>query len=169
MKRHLQLSVVLVLPLLLAASLHAASLTNIRCEYLENPLGIAAARPRLSWVIAESQSEISNSKSQIPRNQKQTAYQVLVASSEELLKTAKGDLWDSGKVASDQSIHVEYGGKPLASRMECYWKVRVWDQDGNASGWSTSALWTMGLLKPDDWQAKWIGFQADETPTHRNR
>jgi alpha-L-rhamnosidase len=87
----------------------AANLTHLRCEYRENPLGIDAAKPRLSW-------QISDLKSEIPRGQKQTAYQVLVASSEELLKKDKGDLWDSGKVASDQSIQAEYGG-PLLSKI----------------------------------------------------
>ncbi|MCX6635598.1 MAG: hypothetical protein NT090_11040, partial [Acidobacteria bacterium] len=95
----------------------AADLTNLRCEYLTDPLGIDVEKPRLSWVI-----EDKGQKTEV-RGQKQTAYQVLVASSEELLKKDKGDLWDSGKVASDQSIQVEYHGKPLKSRMYCHWKV----------------------------------------------
>jgi len=137
----------LFLPL---AALHAAAVTNLRCEYHENPLGIDVEKPRLSWVVEES--------SQIPevRGQKQTAYQVLVASSEELLKQGQGDLWDSGKVESDQSIQVEYAGTRMKSRMRCQWQVRVWDKDGKASDWSKPALWTMGLLKAGDWQAKWI-------------
>ena len=91
------------------------------------------------------------------RGIKQTAYQILVASTPEILAKEKGDLWDSGKVAGDQSIQVEYAGKPLASRTDCHWKVRVWDKDGKASDWSQPALWRMGLLNPEDWQAKWIG------------
>jgi len=141
---------------------------RLRCEYRENPLGIDAEKPRLSWVI-----EDRGQKTEV-RGQKQTAYQVLVASSEELLKKDKGDLWDSGKVASDQSIQVEYQGKPLESRMVCHWKVRVWlavsklpgeggDRKGKASDWSKPALWTMGLLKPEDWQAKWIKSAGNET------
>ena len=127
----------------------AVNLTNLRCEYRDNPLGIDAAKPRLSWVIFDQ-------RSQIARGQKQTAYQVLVASSEELLKKNKGELWDSGKVASDQSIQVEYAGTPLVSRMECHWKARVWFNDGEVSAWSQPAGWSMGLLKPEDWQAKWV-------------
>ena len=134
----------------------AADLTNLRCEYLADPLGIDVARPRLSWIIADSESEIGNVKSEIPRGQKQTAYQVLVASTPELLARDQGDLWDSGKVVSDQSIQVEYAGKPLKSRMQCCWKVRVWDKDGKVSPWSGPARWMMGLLKPEDWQGKWI-------------
>ena len=73
------------------------------------------------------------------------------SSSAELLKKDKGDLWDSGKVESDQSIHVEYSGKPLESQMPCYWKVRVWDQAGADCGWSELASWTIGLLDAAEW------------------
>ena len=134
---------------------YGADLTNLRCEYRTDPLGIDAARPRLSWVITSDR-----------RGERQTAYQVLVASSDEILKKDQGDQWDSGKVASDQSIQVEYAGKPLASRAVCHWKVRVWLSDGKPSAWSRPALWTMGLVKPEDpssqgsaaagWQAKWV-------------
>ena len=103
-------------------------------------------RPRLSWILTSDQ-----------RGQKQTAYQVLVSSTAELLARNQGDLWNSGKVSSDQSIQVEYLGKPLVSRMGCHWKVRVWDKEGKISGWSSPAFWSMGLLHPEDWQAKWIG------------
>ncbi|MCX6915551.1 MAG: alpha-galactosidase, partial [Verrucomicrobia bacterium] len=125
---------------------------QLRCEYLNNPLGIEAMRPRLSWIITSDQ-----------RGQKQTAYQVLVASSESLLKQNKGDLWDSGKVQSDHSVLVAYNGKPLASGAQCFWKVRAWGIDQKSSPWSESALWTMGLLKPEDWQAKWICWQGSDT------
>ena len=144
----------------------AADITNLGCEYLTNPLGIDVAKPRLSWVIADAGRRTAD------RGQKQTAYQVLVASTPELLTKDQGDLWDSGKVASDQSIQVEYGGKALTSRTRCYWKVRVWlarrspggvgnlgeggDKDGHRSTWSQPALWTMGLLNPKDWEAAWI-------------
>ena len=128
----------------------ATNITNLRCEYRENPLGIDVEKPQLSWMMVNS---VSGSAIRI---QKQTAYQILVTSSEEVLKHNQGDYWDSGKVASDQSIEVEYQGKQLASRMRCFWKVRVWDKDGKASAWSEPALWTMGLVNPEDWTAKWI-------------
>ena len=121
----------------------ATEVTDLRCEYLINPLGIDVVKPRLSWIIKSDQ-----------RGEKQTAYQVLVASSEELLKKNQGDLWDSGKVKLDQSIHVEYAGKNLESRMRCFWKVRTWTTGGRA--WSKTSTWEMGLLKPDDWKAQWI-------------
>jgi alpha-L-rhamnosidase len=113
-----------------------------------DPLGIDAAQPRLSWVLEASESAA--------RGQTQTAYQVLVASTGELLGKDQGDLWDSGRVASDATIQVEYAGKPMASRMRCHWKVRVWDGQGHVSPWSSPATWEMALLKADDWKAVWI-------------
>jgi len=123
----------------------AATLTNVRCEYLADPLGIDVAKPRLSWVIESAQ-----------RGERQTAYQVMVASTPEFLARNQGDLWDSGKVGADQSTQVEYAGKPLLSRTRCHWKVRVWDKDGHRSAWSQPAMWTMGLLKHSDWTARMI-------------
>ena len=135
-----------------ANHLTAAEVQNLRCEYLANPLGIDVCVPRLSWILQSDQ-----------RGEKQTAYQVLVASTPGLLAKDAGDRWDSGKISSDQSIQVEYAGKPVQSRMACYWKVRVWDKDGKASYWSQPALWSMGLLKSEDWQAKWIGLDEVQT------
>ena len=125
------------------------SVTDLRCEYLVDPLGIDVVEPRLSWIIESN-----------VRGQKQSAYQVLAASSEEKLAANQGDLWDSKKVETDQSIHVVYGGKALQSETRCYWKVRVWDKDGKATEWSKAAKWTMGLLNEADWQAKWIGLDG---------
>lgn len=133
------------------SSLHPANLT---CEYRQNPLGIDVFKPRLAWV---SQATVPTE-----RGQRQTAYQVLVASNMETLNKDTGDLWDSGKIPSDQSIQLEYAGRPLTSRMRCFWKVKVWDQNGHPSDWSEPALWTMGLLQPDDWKARWI--RIDEPP-----
>ena len=135
----------------LATPCHAETrVGELRCEYLANPLGIDTPNPRLSWVMTSDQ-----------RGEKQTAYQVLVASSPEALAKNTGDLWDSGKVPSDQSSHVTYAGKGLISRQQCFWKVRVWDKNGQALPWSKPASWSMGLLKPEDWQAQWIGRPND--------
>lgn len=144
---------------------------DLRCEYLKNPLGIDVVKPRLSWKlkVENQKSEASNVKD-TPRGVKQMAYQILVASSEELLKEDKADLWDSGKVDSDRSIHVEYAGKPLKSRSDCHWKVRVWTvssltaepRSPTASTWSQSARWTMGLLEAEAWCAKWIGWDKHD-------
>ncbi|MHC1591934.1 MAG: alpha-L-rhamnosidase N-terminal domain-containing protein, partial [Candidatus Helarchaeales archaeon] len=118
----------------------------LRCEYLINPIGIDVSNPRLSWTLASEK-----------RAQRQTAFQILVASSRELLNKDVGDLWDSGRVYSDDSIHVKYQGKELHSHEFCYWKVRIWDQDGNPSAWSDVAFWSMGILHQDEWKARWIG------------
>ncbi|MDP8245163.1 MAG: glycoside hydrolase family 78 protein [Candidatus Hinthialibacter antarcticus] len=129
-------------------------ITRLRCEYLENPLSIDEPSPRLSWELLSNQ-----------RGQKQSAYQVLVASNEEILSKHNGNLWDTGKVKSDASIHIAYDGKPLQSQMQCFWKVRVWDADGEASAWSQPAFWGTGLLKPSDWKAKWVGWDhSDPAP-----
>ena len=130
------------------STLQAAEVQHLRCEYLENPLGIDPVAPRLSWEL--------NATSE--RGFKQTAYQILVSSSEDILKSDKGDLWDSGKAVSDQQNQIEYSGKPLFSLARCFWKARIWDKDGKPSAWSKTALWTMGILKPDAWKAKWIGL-----------
>ena len=119
---------------------------HLRCEYLEKPQGIDIAEPRLSWVLHSKE-----------RAEKQTAYQLLVASSAEKLEQGEGDLWNSGKVDSDQSTQVVYGGAPLRSRMRCYWKVQVWDAKGHAAGcWyrrgakTTMVLAAYGLLLKTD-------------------
>ncbi len=122
---------------------------RLRCEYRAEPLGIDSPRPRLGWLI---ESPV--------RGQRQTAYHLLVAGTAETLSKDHGDLWDSGKVVSDRQHLIDYAGKPLESRMRCYWKVRIWDKDGNPSAWSQDATWTMGLLVPDDWRAQWIGAEA---------
>ncbi len=126
------------------------TVSELRCEYRVNPLGIDIVKPRLSWITESGQ-----------RGQMQSAYQILVADSEEDLGRNQSNLWDSGKVESEQSSQVVYEGKPLKSRMRCFWKVRVWDKDGNASAWSKPAMWTVGLLDPGDWQAKWIGYDEE--------
>ena len=94
--------------------------------------------------------------------EKQSAFQIIVASSMEKLAGGDGDLWDSGKVASQRSIFVEYAGKDLQSGQACYWEVRVWDAQGQSGAWSSPAFWTMGLLKDGDWHAKWIGLDTGE-------
>jgi alpha-L-rhamnosidase len=122
----------------------------LRCEYRVEPLGIGVARPRLFWEMQDDR-----------RGARQTAYQILVASSPDLLAADKGDLWDSSRVESNQTAQIVYAGKPLSSRTKCHWKVRLWDHEGNASRWSAPALWSMGLLVPTDFLpgTKWIGYE----------
>lgn len=119
---------------------------TLRCEYLESPLGLEVTQPRLSWQL-----------SQPGPGTRQTAYQVMVATSESMLQAGTPDLWDSGKTDADRSIQIEYRGKPLATGMEVYWKVMVWDEKSSPSAWSPTARWEMGLLNEKDWRAQWIG------------
>ena len=142
---------ILTLGAMLLAGLCSASVAtkNLRCEYLANPLGIDATSPRLSWVLESSQ-----------RGEKQTAYQVLVASTPKLLSQDQGDLWNSGQVAADDSSQIVYAGSPLVSRQSCFWKVRAWDRSGKPGKWSQLAEWHMGLLDPADWKAQWITTEA---------
>jgi alpha-L-rhamnosidase len=159
MKRALTLSPIL---LILASSFFPPALAaesvlhpvDLRCEYLKNPLGIDRIHPRLSWRLQAAPSG--------GRGLMQSAFQILVAASEPALADDKGDLWDSGKMDSDRSNLVTYAGKPLESHQFCWWKVRIWDQKGTASAWSEPAVWTMGLLQPGDWDAKWIGLNSGD-------
>jgi len=155
MKRTYVLFVITIVAVaVLAINVSAAApieIVNLRCEYLENPLGIDVVKPRLSWIMESNE-----------RSQKQTAYRLIVSSTREKLAQNTGDFWDTGKVQSDQSIQLVYKGKALTSRMQCFWKVMVWDKGGNPSAWSGPAEWSMGLLDPEDWTAKWITHSAPE-------
>jgi alpha-L-rhamnosidase len=128
--------------------------TEITCNYLKNPLGVETQSPCLSWVLDSHE-----------RDQCQTAYRILVASSEELLNADYGDTWDSGRIESSQSIHVSYDGKRLASRQRYYWKVQTWDKVGRISQWSEVAYWEMGILDESEWQAQWIGSSSSGDPS----
>jgi alpha-L-rhamnosidase len=141
-----------------AVTLQAASaltLANLRCEYLRAPSGIDVLQPRLSWELTGE-----------GRNLRQTAWQILAASSPELLQEGRADLWDSGKVSSDETAHIRYAGKALQSAQQVFWKVRVYDQVDGVSEWSPVARWTMGLLQETDWRAKWIGLDGKIVPNH---
>ena len=123
--------------------------TDLRCEYDANPLGVEARSPRLSWKMETNAKGAS-----------QSAYHIMVASSEQLLEKGLPDLWDSGMLKSDQSSQVEYKGKTLKSGMKVFWKVQTRDEQHYTSDWSKIAVWEMGLLNADEWQAKWIGAPA---------
>lgn len=125
------------------------TITNLRCEYSENPLGVETRQPRLNWQLASGE-----------RNQRQTAFRVLVSDSPESLQKGQGTFWDSGKQATDQSLLVPYAGKPLLAAKQYFWKVMVWDKAGKPSAWSSVAHWRMGLPTATDWgKAQWIGLE----------
>jgi alpha-L-rhamnosidase len=123
---------------------------RLRCEYSVDPLGIDVATPRLFWQVESAD-----------RGERQTAWQVLVASSPDILSAGRGDLWDSGRVDSDATTHIRYAGAALASSQKVHWKVRVWDRGGRPSGWSAPATWTMGVLTAQEWKGIWIGAPAE--------
>ena len=157
------------LPLLVAvwvglAGLATAGMTvdELRCEYAVNPVGIDTPQPRLSWTLRATE-----------RAQRQSAYQLRVAASPQALEQGQPLLWDTGKVASDQSAHIVYAGTPLRAGERCYWQVRVWPvlsavegpalsavEGGQPSPWSAAASWQVAKLSAADWQARWIGPAA---------
>ena len=124
--------------------------TNLRCEYRSNPLGIDLVSPRFSWQLDAPQ-----------RGARQTAYQVACYHTKSPAfpqsETGEDPLWDSGKVISDRSIHIPYGGPALQSRQRVTWRVRVWDELDRLTEWSEAAWFEMGLLSPNDWKAEWVG------------
>ena len=129
--------------------------TNLKCEYKVNPLGVDIEKPRFSW-ISES----------VHRGVSQTAYQILVASELKKLDENTPDLWDSQMVSSDKSSQIAYEGKPFESNHKYFWKVKTWDQNGGTHI-SDATFWTTGLLHDSDWKAKWIGLEkalGDDDP-----
>ncbi|MEV8021951.1 alpha-L-rhamnosidase [Streptomyces sp. NPDC086554] len=121
--------------------------TRPTVEYVRHPLGLDVPRPRLSWPLASEEE-----------GQAQSAYQVRVATSPGRL--ADPDVWDSGKVASGDSVLVPYAGPELKARTRYHWSVRVWDTAGKASDWSEPSWWETGLSAASDWSARWIGAPA---------
>jgi len=131
----------------------AASVIALHCDGRRDPMGLDDPQPELSWIISTDL-----------RGYHQRAYQILVASSAALLAGDQGDLWNSHKVNSEESAHVPYAGGALGSRIQAFWKVRVWNQAGQVSAWSKTATWTMGLLQSSDWSAQWITASKWYTP-----
>jgi alpha-L-rhamnosidase len=136
----------------------AAFPDKLKCDSWSNPQGIDVVSPVLSWTINNKSSQ---------RNIRQTAYQVLMASSSEKLQANVGDVWNSGEVKSDKMSSVNYSGKPLLSSHTYWWKVKIWDTKGKESGWSEPANWTMGILAGTDWKAQWITAQGAEKYAHQ--
>jgi alpha-L-rhamnosidase len=118
---------------------------RLRCEYLSEPLGVDAAAPRLSWSLESPR-----------RGDLQTAFQILVSSAPELLRSDIGDFWDTGKIQGERAPVVEYAGEQLLSCARYHWKVRWWDREGAPSPWSEPASFVTGFLNEGDWKPKWI-------------
>lgn len=119
---------------------------DLRCEYVTEPLGVDVARPRLSWVVGDRRRAAS-----------QTAYQILAATSPGLLTPAAADVWDSGKVPGDRTLHVEWGGPSLAAATRVFWTVRTWNAADMPSAFAETTWFETGLPPGDGWGARWIG------------
>ncbi len=130
---------------------------ELRVDNLKNPLGIDDATPKFSWQLRDAE-----------RGAKQTAYEVLVASSPELLTKSKADVWDSGRVASGQSLNVRYGGPALESSTRSFWCVKLWGADGKTYAAGETGWFETGLTSQDEWNAQWIGYETPEEATVRH-
>jgi len=126
---------------------------NLECEYLENPLGIDVVTNPLCPAAQTGQN-----------NFRQKAYRILIATDKTKLEDNVGDLWDTDKMLSEQSNQIVYKGAELKPRQKVFWKVRIWDENNNASKWSEIATWEMGLINDSDWKAKWIGKIDERKP-----
>ncbi|MCD9020827.1 glycoside hydrolase family 78 protein [Cohnella silvisoli] len=115
---------------------------ELRCEYKNNPVGIDVINPRISWKLKSDQRSI-----------KQSVYEIEVADDQSF----ENGVWNSGKVISDQSVHVELDGLNVVSRKRYHYRVKGWNQNGDSSGWSEPAYWETGILDKKEWQAQWIG------------
>ena len=144
----------LLFSLIFAAAAQATPV-RLRSEAVQNPLGIDIAAPHLSW-----QSDSTE------RNWSQSAYQIIVASSDAGLRRGSADIWDSGKVTSAESVGILYGGPKLEARTRYYWAVRVWDAKGHASTSVESAWWETGL-GATAWKAKWIAWKNSDEDADR--
>ncbi|MCC6491443.1 MAG: family 78 glycoside hydrolase catalytic domain [Pirellulales bacterium] len=134
-----------------ADDLSSVRVDRLRCEARDAALNVDCADPRLSWILSSEEP-----------GQRQTAYQALCATSPALLTPDKADLWDSGRVQSDQSIHIPYAGRPLRSNQRVFWTVRIWDRHGAPAPWAPPAEWTTAILDSADWAARWIASDRGE-------
>jgi alpha-L-rhamnosidase len=146
-------SVAVVWILLSASAVYAQSTKPVKleCESLFTPLGMDSKEPLLSWQMEDSRA-----------GARQTAYQIVVGSTEASVAAGKGELWDSGRVESDISQGVPYKGTAFEPSKRYYWRVVIWDQNGKASTPSAPSWWETGLLDQENWKAKWIGYEEPE-------
>ena len=136
------------------AQSHLLPANNLECDAMTQPMAVESAAPQLEWRLAAASADAHGVR--------QGAYRVLVASSRKLLDADTGDIWDSGRVASDATFGIPYRGKTLQPEAVYFWKVMVWDERGEAAGWSGAATWTMA---PRTWTAKWIAQRGTTNET----
>ena len=134
----------------------ALEVKNLQLEYQENPQGIDVEKPRFSWVL-EGEG----------RNRSQLAYQIVVSSDVQKLLTGNWDIWDSGKVLSNETNQIEFNGLELQSNSNYYWRVKTWDASGTESSWSDIANWSVGLLKFSEWKGQFISHDIGYDKTDK--
>lgn len=140
--------ITIILLVILATVVKAATtVTNLVCEYHENPIGIEVQKPRFSWKINATEN-----------NMLQTAYEIKVTDQAGKGKT----IWNSGKVVSGQSVNVVYEGPALKPMQRVYWQVRIWDNNSKVSEWSKPAFWEMGVADQSLWKASWITMENEK-------
>jgi alpha-L-rhamnosidase len=134
------------------------SVYNLRCEYLQDPLGMDIHIPRFSWNMISAK-----------RGVEQSAYRILVSDDRKNLLKEVGNIWDSGIEASNSNVNIIYEGDPIESGITYYWSVCIWDKAGNQSSWSEPAFFHTGILNENEWKAKWItsGDTLQESPMLR--
>ncbi|MBN1819121.1 MAG: family 78 glycoside hydrolase catalytic domain, partial [Prolixibacteraceae bacterium] len=155
MKKLFILTIVTIGLLSCISDLSISTVYDLRCEYVSDPVGIDRTHPIFQWKINDNR-----------RGAVQTAYQVIVADNFNKIEHIESNVWDSGKIESDQSVFVKYNGKDLKSGETYFWRVRIWDSEGKVSVWSEPASFEMGILNESEWQAKWIAgnnFQKDRS------
>ena len=130
---------------------------ELRVDNLKTPLGIDDPAPRFSWQLQDP-----------ARGAKQSAYEVLVASREELLRQGKADVWDSGRIDSGESLNVRYKGPAIAASTRSFWLVKVWDAAGKPYAQSDISWWETGLVSQEAWRAQWIGYETPEEDAVRH-
>jgi alpha-L-rhamnosidase len=136
----------------LSLVLAGISVQDLKTENMTEPLGFDVVKPHFSWVLNSTD-----------RGQVQTAYRIIVASSQAGGDAGSGDIWDTQKQNSSTSIEVPYGGSMLQAKKRYWWKVMVWDKDGQTSAWSAASLFEMGPLARSDWGGQWIGGDGTGT------
>ncbi len=119
----------------------------LRCEYVENPIGVQTEKPLLSFQGSRD----------LPGGM-QSAYRIVAASGREKLISGEYDLWDSGIVKSERNVGIEYGGKPLGSGERAWWRVQILGSEHEESEMSEPAFFEMGLLSKKDWKGRWMSF-----------
>jgi alpha-L-rhamnosidase len=130
---------------------------ELRVDDLHNPLGIDDPAPCFSWQLQDA-----------ARGANQSAYEVLVSSTEPSQNQGKPDIWDSGRIQSDASLNIRYAGPALEPSHRYFWRVKLWDAAANTYSESESSWWETGLLQQQAWQASWIGYETPEEAAVRH-